>query len=207
MRRRTLNFEYFAKYANDIGIPPRHQEICYKCLCESKTYEMLSQEMGLSRGRIYQIIKKCENEINEYCGYLEIRDTGLSSDYEYLLSDSERPIFNSFFRDQLPYTRIANIYKVRPERVKQIIRRCILKIDGEIGDKAAHNRQVGERLRALRKNRHLTLEQYALKMGISPRTARRYEHGQSRLPDRLVKAVSAFFEVTPLFILEGKNKS
>lgn len=199
-----MNIEHFSKYANEIGISSRDQTICFKNF-SGGTFTLLSQEFGISRSRINQIIRKCDNDIEEYRKYRELANMGLSSDYVNLLSDYERKIFDSFFLDQQSYVNVSDTFDISPTRVKQIIRRCILKLDGEFDDRATLNRQVGEKLRTIRKNRHLTLEQFALQMNISLRTARRHESGESKLPTSLAKKIADFYGVT-LISLIGKEE-
>lgn len=66
-------------------------------------------------------------------------------------------------------------------------------------------REIGDRIRSLRKRNGLSQEDLALELGLNPSSLQAIEAGRSELKVSTLLAISDFFRVSTDWLLKGKD--
>ncbi len=68
-------------------------------------------------------------------------------------------------------------------------------------------KEIGERLKVVRKTLDLSQKEMADRLGIATSTYQYYERGERDVPAYLIYRLAALFEVSPVWLLTGKGRS
>lgn len=67
------------------------------------------------------------------------------------------------------------------------------------------NQQIGARLAAVRSQEGIGQNEFAMRLGISPRAYQNYERGEREIPSSFLTALHETFGIDPLWVLTGPD--